>query len=507
MGQAGLVKGITTLIGGRQQRKFGKEEARLGEQQYKKQLADFRAGKFDAQVSGEMAKTRTDATRLAAEATRRASDRAGAQQQQLLAGAGRGDVRGLAAAAGQARQLELGAQQAQQAGAQTILGAQQEFGKYASGVQAKNESQRSQLEAMELARGAARFDAGRLTQQEGTQSAIEGTGKAVAGATGITLGSLMSAEKGGKIKAQPHKKYVVGGAIAVGGKVAMKAAGKAAAKAAAKKAAQEAAKRLAKEAAKETGKNVLKETGKTVAKETGKEASGLLSKFKAGNGNGKSKTLSNVVGKGGSSSDSFIPKDVMGNKGRGEVSGGSFLEREKTLPMEGVEKPEIKDPIHTDGADPKSTKEFEKDRKAKRREEFKKKLKKGLEKEKEGEGKKEKDEFEDRKPQDISNLLAILSAPSSNFARSVLRKEEDRDFMEKGGYVGKNGGVTEGEFSHKKNPIDMTNEDGEKVGEVTGGEYVFNEEQSSVMEELVRKNEPEMLIKFMRKLLSQPQFN
>ena len=43
--------------------------------------------------------------------------------------------------------------------------------------------------------------------------------------------------------------------------------------------------------------------------------------------------------------------------------------------------------------------------------------------------------------------------------------------------------------------------------EVTGGEYVFNEEQSSVMEELVRKNEPEMLIKFMRKLLSQPQFN
>ena len=41
MGQAGLVKGITTLIGGRQQRKFGKEEARLGEQQYKKQVEEM----------------------------------------------------------------------------------------------------------------------------------------------------------------------------------------------------------------------------------------------------------------------------------------------------------------------------------------------------------------------------------------------------------------------------------------------------------------------------------
>lgn len=38
--------------------------------------------------------------------------------------------------------------------------------------------------------------------------------------------------------------------------------------------------------------------------------------------------------------------------------------------------------------------------------------------------------------------------------------------------------VTPGEFSHGTNPIDMVAEDGTKVGEVTGGELIFNPDQS-----------------------------
>lgn len=472
MGTIGMIKGATTLIGGRQQRKFGEKEAKLGEEKYEKQLKDFRSGKFDAQVSGEMAKTRTDATRLAAQASRRASDRAGAQQQQLLGGAGRGDVRGLAAAAGQARQLEMGAQQAQQQGAQTILGAQQEFGKYAAGVQAKNESQRSQLEAMELARGAARFDAGRLTKQEGTQTTIEGTGQLAAGATTTPLSGMFGSkkgqgayggkvkeeyEKGGKVESLEHPEAFWGALIKVGAKMLGKVAGKALAKGGAKALAKGGGKALAKGGGKAMTKMVPKQAGK-LASSTAKP------------------TLQTA---GKSSSTRFLKGDPI-----------KPMTSKPPAQIENVkDKPEIKSPLKEDK--PKG--------------EGKPEGKQGEEGEKK-EGEKREGEKWERQimPKDISGLAAHLSAPSGNFARAIGQK---KDSMEKGGYVGENGGITEGEFSHKKNPINMTNEDGKKIGEVTGGEYVFNEKQSSVMEELVRKNEPEMLIKFMRKLLSQPQFN
>ena len=52
----------------------------------------------------------------------------------------------------------------------------------------------------------------------------------------------------------------------------------------------------------------------------------------------------------------------------------------------------------------------------------------------------------------------------------------------------KKGGVTktDGEFSHEKNPIDLV-QDGQKVGEATGGEYIFNPQQSRKMSELAKK--------------------
>lgn len=56
--------------------------------------------------------------------------------------------------------------------------------------------------------------------------------------------------------------------------------------------------------------------------------------------------------------------------------------------------------------------------------------------------------------------------------------DPDNPFAAQGGYIGKEGGVTEGEFSHKTNKIALVDqEDGEKVGEVTGGEGILNPNQ------------------------------
>ena len=365
--------GAGKIVGGLQQRKFGRREAQRGEAQYQDQLAAFRRGDFDARVSAEMAKGRTLATGLAADATRRATDRAAAQQQQLLAGAGRGDVRGLAAAAGQARQLEMAAQQAQQAGASAILGAQQQFGEYSAGVQAQNESTRRQLEAMELARGAARFDAGRLTQQEGTQTALAGATEAAAG--GLEFGQQAAAEGFGKA--------FTGGF----GRLGMRIGG----------------------------------------------PGGMQPEAEKGDENGEVENSES------------------------ETSEDTELKLLKSR-LDSLEKREAKAMPQT------------------------------------------------RSKKDISSMLAILSAPSGTFARNISDPADGNEFMREGGYVGEHGGKTEGEFSHEENPIDMINEDGEKVGEVTGGELVFNPEQTGVMQELISRNEPEMLMRYLRNLLSQPQF-
>lgn len=53
---------------------------------------------------------------------------------------------------------------------------------------------------------------------------------------------------------------------------------------------------------------------------------------------------------------------------------------------------------------------------------------------------------------------------------------------------GKKGAVvkTDGEFSHETNPIDLV-QNGQKVGEATGGEYIFNPEQSKKMKKLAEE--------------------
>jgi hypothetical protein len=80
-------------------------------------------------------------------------------------------------------------------------------------------------------------------------------------------------------------------------------------------------------------------------------------------------------------------------------------------------------------------------------------------------------------------------------------------FREQGGYIGEQGGVTEGEFSHDTNKKAVIDEEsGEKEGELTGGEIVFNPEQTDNIEEYVENRDAEGLLKYMTMLFSLPQF-
>lgn len=65
---------------------------------------------------------------------------------------------------------------------------------------------------------------------------------------------------------------------------------------------------------------------------------------------------------------------------------------------------------------------------------------------------------------------------------------------------------TPGQFSHKNNPIHMVANDGRKVGEVTGGEYVFNPEQSNKMNSFLKEGDKEGLFIYLKDLLSKDRF-
>ena len=80
----------------------------------------------------------------------------------------------------------------------------------------------------------------------------------------------------------------------------------------------------------------------------------------------------------------------------------------------------------------------------------------------------------------------------NNFAKAgttAMSAYSDADYMEKYGdsgilqFFGEAGMKTPGEFSHNSNPIDLV-KDGQKIGEATGGEYIFNPTQSKKMKKL-----------------------
>jgi hypothetical protein len=101
-------------------------------------------------------------------------------------------------------------------------------------------------------------------------------------------------------------------------------------------------------------------------------------------------------------------------------------------------------------------------------------------------------------PEEVSGLKAMLKMIGGLFGKGkpkeVEEVEETEEVME-----------TPGEFNHDTNPIDLV-QDGEKIGEATGGEYIFNPEQSEMLKQLAAQGDSE-LHRYLRELLSREEFN
>lgn len=78
--------------------------------------------------------------------------------------------------------------------------------------------------------------------------------------------------------------------------------------------------------------------------------------------------------------------------------------------------------------------------------------------------------------------------------------------LEQNGEKGMKVQKTPGKFSHEENPIDMVAEDGTKVGEVTGGEYIFNPKQTNTIKTMISSNNKDGLFRFLKGLLNKERF-
>lgn len=90
-----------------------------------------------------------------------------------------------------------------------------------------------------------------------------------------------------------------------------------------------------------------------------------------------------------------------------------------------------------------------------------------------------------------------LAAGYDNNQSNQLAKNLKRamSVLEDGGVV-----KTPGQFSHAKNPIDIV-KNGAKIGEMTGGEYVFNPSQMSKIKNHVASGDKEALHKYVKGLI------
>jgi hypothetical protein len=66
--------------------------------------------------------------------------------------------------------------------------------------------------------------------------------------------------------------------------------------------------------------------------------------------------------------------------------------------------------------------------------------------------------------------------------------------------------ILPGEFDHEENPIHMIDDNGNKVAEATGGEILFNKNQSNNLIKLLQSGEPEALYAYLAELMQSPQF-
>jgi hypothetical protein len=93
---------------------------------------------------------------------------------------------------------------------------------------------------------------------------------------------------------------------------------------------------------------------------------------------------------------------------------------------------------------------------------------------------------------------AIMAIGSNNELTSEQKKTlKEAGLLKAGGSIKK----TPGEFSHDKNPIDIVRE-GAKIGEMTGGEYIFNPTQMKDIKGMVSGGDKEKLHKYMKGLIT-----
>jgi len=113
-------------------------------------------------------------------------------------------------------------------------------------------------------------------------------------------------------------------------------------------------------------------------------------------------------------------------------------------------------------------------------------------------------------PENNDNLVGLMPVP--NVASPTInisigggeeKKEDDcgcHDMEETKEPVGEPE-VTPGEFNHETNPIDLV-QNGQKIGEATGGEVIINPEDTKTIEEFVTSGDEDGLMNFTRNLFA-----
>lgn len=107
-------------------------------------------------------------------------------------------------------------------------------------------------------------------------------------------------------------------------------------------------------------------------------------------------------------------------------------------------------------------------------------------------------------PTKSASLKPRTSFPSLQERVSILNPMATGDydagnyfFRNNGGFINKTPGV----FSHEKNPIDIVAK-GNKIGEMTGGEYILNPSQAAKMQSLAGSQKKEALQRYVKTLFN-----
>lgn len=99
--------------------------------------------------------------------------------------------------------------------------------------------------------------------------------------------------------------------------------------------------------------------------------------------------------------------------------------------------------------------------------------------------------------QNIAGGIGAIGGAGLSLSSSLGKaKTPEVPIKAKGGKIEK----TPGKFSHKENPINLM-KDGAKIGEMTGGEYIFNPTQMSNIKKFTSAGDKEKLHSYVRSLI------